>query len=120
MRLSNTIVKEADRVGGTILMIPCPPTIPVARRLGLGEEVPTTPEQHRAASAMIADEIERVRRERKTALVPVRSFISRRVWPGGTPKHGQEEQFLCVVLIGSRWVGATGPRAERSSESWIF
>lgn len=118
MRLSNKMVKEMDRVGGAILMIPWPIALGSPPTLVLDQEVPATTEQHRKAEQMLASEIDRIK-QRGIILVPVRSIVTLRKWPDGLPLKFQEAYFLGTVIIGSRWVHATGNKASFQKECWL-
>lgn len=119
MKLSNTTIKEADRVGGALLLIPWPADMPPGPALRLGRERAATPAEHRRDEQILAQELARIAAERKTVLVPVRTIVTRRAWPPGTPLQFQEAQFLGAIVIGERWVRATGPRAARPAECWV-
>ena len=104
VNLSRRQAKEADRVGGIELLILWP-----ADRLGpeppdvaIGREYEASPAVRAAAEAMVGTSCE------AHGLVPVHVRVVRERRPAGLP-HGLEERVhLAVVIIGRRWVHATG------------
>lgn len=110
LSLSRRQIGDADRVGGIELILPWPGGLPIDQPLAEDDERDTSPAEHAVAEALLREACE------THGLVPVRSAAAMLRRPSGLPRAGAVEQHLCVVLIGWRWVHATGARAPR--EAW--
>lgn len=100
--LSGVVRKAADRVGGAELVLPWPTGLPPGAPVGIDEERDTTRAEHAAAEQIVGPEC------RRFGLVPVRSVVATLRRPPGVPRGHAVEQHLIVVMIGWRWVHATG------------
>lgn len=98
--ITNRHAKEMDRVGGAEFILPWPdglhPGVPPATRR------PATAEEHAIAGQIVGDAC------RARGLVPVRSWAAMERRPSNFARPLTTEQHLVVLIIGRRWVHATG------------
>lgn len=98
--ISNRHAKEMDRVGGAELILPWPdglPPGPAPRPRRDASEA-----EHAAAEQIVGEAC------RARGLVPIRSWAALERRPTGLPRAEVTEQHLVVLVIGRRWVHATG------------
>ena len=106
IRLSKRQIGDADRIGGIELMIPWPPELPPPQ-LGEDMERDTTAAEHALAEQLVLPAC------RTADLVPVHSramYVRPAIvadWRKGDSRPGYRP-YLAVVIIGRRWVHATG------------
>jgi hypothetical protein len=109
--LSRRQAKSADRVGGCEIILPWPEGLPLGPPLTLDEERDTSRSEHAAAEQIITPAA------REHDLVPVRSAVAMLMRPWNHAARPSEvEQHLIILLVGRRWVHATG-RPE-AAQSW--
>jgi len=98
--ISNRAAKEMDRVGGAELILPWPDGLPPG----------PPPRPRRDASAAEHAAAKQIVRAacRARGLVPVRSFAALERRPHDFARPETIEQHLVVLIIGARWVHATG------------
>lgn len=100
--LSRRQVKLADRVGGCELILPWPEWQSLGPALAEDQERDATRAEHAAAEQIIGAAAH------AAGLVPVRSVVRHMKRPTQLPRGDTVEQHLIVLLIGQRWVHATG------------
>lgn len=108
--VSKRNIKEADRVGGAIWILPWPasmplPSPPFPRHASKAE--------HAAASLLIREACDCHR------LVPVRTEIRYCRHPIDTAGVYPPKYRMAVLVIGYRWVDATGYKSRIPAECWI-
>lgn len=102
IRLSNRHRKVMDRVGGANLILDWPADLPRGKPLAAGLQREATAAEKAAAEAQVRASCE------AAGLVPVHVRVVSLRRPGGRDRAGQYEQHLAVLIIGRRWVHATG------------
>lgn len=100
IQLSRRQIKTADRVGGIELLIPWPPDLPAPGDIDDDSERDATAAERAWIETHVQPECQR------HDLVAVRAFAARLL----TPRDfgGGQQYRLGVVIIGRRWVRATG------------
>lgn len=106
IRLSRRQIKEADRIGGVELIIPYPSHM-TPPKLREGEEADATAAELAYARQALGDLMQH-------DLVMVRVAVARMRRPTGLPREEQVETHLCCILIGRRWVHATGGKQPKT------
>lgn len=101
-RLTGKQRKNADRVGGIELMIPWPRSLPPPKRLTEDTERDATEREDRVCRALIDQDDLQAR-----GLVQVRTAVTVVERPHTLPEPGVAPH-LVAVIIGHRWVHATG------------
>jgi hypothetical protein len=107
--LSHRQVKAADRVGGCEIILPWPDGQPPIVVLNAGQQCDTTRREHAMAEQILGDAA------RAYGLVIVRSQVVMWPRPRQLVRPGRIEAHLLVLLIGRRWVHATGQPWPRRS-----
>jgi len=110
--LSSSQAKAADRVGGIDLILPWPDDLPHGPPMRVDEERDATDDERGAAEAMIGPSA------RAHGVLPVRTYVACLRRPFSLPRGSQIEPHLVVVLIGYRWVHATGQRGRPVHRRW--
>lgn len=95
-------VKAMDRVGGAVIMLPWPADLPPGKPLAPDHERDATAAEKAAAEAIVRPACE------AAGLVPVRVRVVSAERPSDYPAGDQYRQHLAVLIIGRRWVHATG------------
>lgn len=101
MILTRSKIKEMDRVGGAVLLLPWPAGMPIRQPPRPDEEREATAAEKSAAEAIVAAEC------RAHGLVPVHVRVVSAMRPTRWPAEGQYRHHLAVTIIGRRWVHAS-------------
>lgn len=112
IRLSKRHIKAMDRVGGANLILDWPADLPPGKPLERDWEREATAAEKIAAEAIVKPACE------AAGLVPVHVRVVNVPRPMGYPRAGEYEQHLAVLIIGRRWVHATGQRNREPPDLW--
>lgn len=102
IHLSRNQAKQADRVGGIELLIPWPRDLPDPGLLDDDSERDATPAERAWVESHVQPACQ------SAGLVAVRSFVARLRGPHPDGPPARQHTRLGVVIIGQRWVRATG------------
>jgi hypothetical protein len=102
IRFSKRHIKAMDRVGGANLILDWPADLPRGAPVKPDHEREATPAEKTAAERMVRPACE------AADLVPVHVRVVNVQRPPGYPRAHEYDQHLAVLIIGRRWVHATG------------